>query len=196
MAAIAITLCDAAVFMPIAFMEGMTGQYFRQFGLTIVFAGFFSLFVSFTLTPMLASRLYKHGYHPQKTKLWDYMDRLENNAVEYYEKILRWSLGHQKKLIGIITVIFIGVVSMVPLGLVGSEYMPQTDESSFTINIQGQIGSSAEETNRIAKKLEGKLAEIPEVKNYMTQAGGSTAYEGRIKVQLYDRKDRSRSVWE
>ena len=196
MAAIAITLCDAAVFMPIAFMEGMTGQYFRQFGLTIVFAGFFSLFVSFTLTPMLASRLYKHGYHPQKTKLWDYMDRLENNAVEYYEKILRWSLGHQKKLLGGITVIFIAVVSMVPLGLVGSEYMPQTDESSFTINIQGQIGSSSEETNRIAKKLEGKLAEIPEVKYYMTQAGGSTAYEGRIKVQLYDRKDRSRSVWD
>ena len=196
MAAIAITLCDAAVFMPIAFMEGMTGQYFRQFGLTIVFAGFFSLFVSFTLTPMLASRLYKHGYHPQRTKLWDYMDRLENNAVEYYEKILRWSLGHQKKLLGGITVIFIAVVSMVPLGLVGSEYMPQTDESSFTINIQGQIGSSSEETNRIAKKLEGKLAEIPEVKYYMTQAGGSTAYEGRIKVQLYDRKDRSRSVWD
>ena len=56
MAAIAITLCDAAVFMPIAFMQGMTGQYFRQFGLTIVFAGLFSLFVSFTLTPMLASR--------------------------------------------------------------------------------------------------------------------------------------------
>ena len=196
MAAIAITLCDAAVFIPIAFMEGMTGQYFRQFGLTIVFAGFFSLFVSFTLTPMLASRLYRHGYHPQKTKLWAYMDRMENNAVEYYEKILRWSLGHQKKLIGIITVTFIGVVSMVPLGLVGAEYMPQTDESSFTINIQGQIGSSAEETNRIAKKLEGKLAQIPEVKNYMTHAGGSTAYEGRIKVQLYDRKDRSRSVWD
>lgn len=196
MAAIAITLCDAAVFMPIAFMEGMTGQYFRQFGLTIVFAGFFSLFVSFTLTPMLASRFFRNGYHIEKTRLWDFMDRLENNAVDYYERILRWSLGHQKKLLAGITVIFLAVVSMVPLGLVGSEYMPQTDESSFTINIQGQIGSSSEETNRIARKLEGKLSEIPEVKTYMTQAGGSTAYEGRIKVQLYDRRERSRSVWE
>ena len=99
MAAIAITLCDAAVFMPIAFMQGMTGQYFRQFGLTIVFAGFFSLFVSFTLTPMLSSRFFRAGYHPDKKKLWNFMDRMENGAIDGYERILRWSLDHQKKLL-------------------------------------------------------------------------------------------------
>jgi HAE1 family hydrophobic/amphiphilic exporter-1 len=59
MAAVAITLCDVVVFAPIAFMSGITGQYFKQFGLTIVFATLFSLFVSFTVTPMLASRLFK-----------------------------------------------------------------------------------------------------------------------------------------
>lgn len=195
MAAIAITLCDAAVFMPIAFMEGMTGQYFRQFGLTIVFAGFFSLFVSFTLTPMLASRFFRGGYHPDKRMLWAVMDNLEERAVDYYGRLLNWSLGHQKKLLVTILAVFVGVIAMVPLGIVGMEYMPQTDESSFTINIQGQVGSSAETTNRIAKQLEGKLETIPEVKYYMTQAGGSTAYEGRIKVQLVPRQERSRSVW-
>ncbi len=195
MAAIAITLCDAAVFMPIAFMEGMTGQYFRQFGLTIVFAGFFSLFVSFTLTPMLASRFFRGGYHPDKRMLWAVMDNLEERAVDYYGRLLSWSLGHQKKLLVTILAVFVGVIAMVPLGIVGMEYMPQTDESSFTINIQGQVGSSAETTNRIAGQLEGKLETIPEVKYYMTQAGGSTAYEGRIKVQLVPRQDRSRSVW-
>lgn len=196
MAAIAITLCDAAVFVPIAFMEGMTGQYFRQFGLTIVFAGFFSLFVSFTLTPMLASRFFKNGYHIGNSNLWKFMDNIELKAVESYERTLLWSLGHKKKLLLGILLIFVAVVSMVPLGLVSSEYMPQTDESSFTINIQGQVGSSAEETNKVAKKLENKLSQIPEVKYYMTQAGGSTAYEGRIKVELSDRKERDRSVWE
>lgn len=196
MAAIAITLCDAAVFMPIAFMNGMTGQYFRQFGLTIVFAGFFSLFVSFTLTPMLASRFFRNGYHPAKKRLWSFMDRVESASVSCYERILRWSLGHQKKLLAVISLCFLGVMAMVPLGLVGAEYMPQTDESSFTVNIQGQVGSSAEETNRVARQIEEKLAAIPEVRYYMTQAGGSTAYEGRIKVQLTDRRDRSRSVWE
>ena len=75
------------------------------------------------------------------------------------------------------------------------EYMPQTDESSFTINIQADPGSSAEQTNAVAKRIEEKLAEIPEVKYYLTHAGGSSANEGRIKVQLYDRQERSRSVW-
>ena len=196
MAAVAITLCDAAVFMPIAFMQGMTGQYFRQFGLTIVFAGLFSLFVSFTLTPMLASRFFKNGYHPGKSRVWQFMDHLEERAQYYYVAILGWSLHHQKKLLLSILAVFIAVVSLVPLGAVGMEYMPQTDESSFTVNIQAPVGASPEETNRVAKKIEGKLAEIPEVKYYMSQAGGSTAYEGRIKVQLVDRKDRSRTVWQ
>ena len=196
MAAVAITLCDAAVFMPIAFMEGMTGQYFRQFGLTIVFAGAFSLFVSFTLTPMLASRFYRQGYQPPVGRLWQRLDNLEQQAVEGYEQLLRWSLGHRKKLLLTILAVFVGVLALVPLGAVGTEYMPQTDESSFTINIQAPVGSSAEETNKVARQLETKLAEIPEVKYYMTQAGGSTAYEGRIKVQLVDRTERSRTVWQ
>lgn len=196
MAAIAITLCDAAVFMPIAFMQGMTGQYFRQFGLTIVFAGAFSLFVSFTLTPMLASRFFRKGYHPAKNRAFAFMDRVEARAERLYVEVLNWSLRHTKKLLLSILAVFAAVVALVPLGLVGMEYMPQTDESSFTVNIQTPVGSSPAETNRVAERIEGRLAEIPEVKYYMTQAGGSTAYEGRIKVQLVDRRERSRTVWQ
>ena len=196
MAAIAITLCDAAVFMPIAFMQGMTGQYFRQFGLTIVFAGAFSLFVSFTLTPMLASRFFRKGYHPAKNRAFAFMDRVEARAERLYVEVLNWSLRHTKKLLLSILAVFAAVVALVPLGLVGMEYMPQTDESSFTVNIQAPVGSSPAETNRVAERIEGRLAEIPEVKYYMTQAGGSTAYEGRIKVQLVDRCERSRTVWQ
>ncbi|MBQ1511238.1 MAG: efflux RND transporter permease subunit, partial [Selenomonadaceae bacterium] len=172
-----------------------TGQYFRQFGLTIVFAGVFSLFVSFTLTPMLAARFFRGGWKPDRKPLWEFMDRLEGRAVDSYEKILRWSLEHQKRVILTGLLVFLGIMAFVPLGLVGMEYMPQTDESSFTINIQADPGSSAEQTNAVAKRIEEKLAEIPEVKYYLTHAGGSSANEGRIKVQLYDRQERSRSVW-
>lgn len=70
MAAIAITICDVVVYLPIAFMTSMTGQFFRQFGLTIVFASLFSLFISFTLTPMLASRFFPKGLHVPDRKLW------------------------------------------------------------------------------------------------------------------------------
>ena len=197
MAAVAITLCDAAVFMPIAFMEGMTGQYFRQFGLTIVFAGAFSLFVSFTLTPMLASRFFKNGYHVSDSLLWQVMDNLEVRAVEIYRRLLYWSLSHQKKLLFSILGIFSAVLALIPLGAVGTEYMPQTDESSFTINIECPVRASSEEPNKVALLLEEKLAQIPEVKYYMTHAGGSSsAYEGRIKVELVGRHERSRSIWE
>ncbi|MBO6178337.1 MAG: efflux RND transporter permease subunit [Selenomonadaceae bacterium] len=196
MAAIAITLCDMAVFLPIAFMEGMTGQYFRQFGLTIVFAGAFSLFVSFTLTPMLASRLYKAGLQKERKLLWRFMDRIEYEAKENYVRILKKSINHPKKILLAGLALFCGTVALVPLGVIGSEYMPQTDESSFVINIQGPVESSPEQTNAVAKKLEEKLSELPEVKYYMTHAGGSTAYEGRIMVRLYDRKERDRTVWE
>ena len=195
MAAIAITLCDMAVFLPIAFMEGMTGQYFRQFGLTIVFAGAFSLFVSFTLTPMLASRFFKQGRTVSEHPLWQFMDRLEEKAVERYERLLRASIANPKKLLLGTGLLLVGVVSLVPLGIIGMEYMPQTDEGSFTINIQAPVESSPEETNQVAKKLEAKLAEVPEVQYYLTHAGGSTAYEGRIMVRLHDRGERSRSVW-
>lgn len=196
MAAVAITLCDAAVFMPIAFMTGMTGQFFRQFGLTIVFAGIFSLFVSFTLTPMLASRFFQGGFHPARKPLWNFMDRVEDAAVRRYEQILRKSLQHRKKLLLAGLVVFLGTIAFVPLGLVGSEYMPQTDEGSFQIMVDLPVGKSAEQTNKVTMQLEDKLSAIPEVKYYLTYAGGTTAYEGRIKVQLYDRKDRSRSVWQ
>ncbi len=195
MAAVAITLCDAAVFMPIAFMNGMTGQFFRQFGLTIVFAGLFSLFVSFTLTPMLASRFFKGGFKPSKRPVWIFMDRMEEGAVRHYEHILRWSLQHRKKILVSVLAVFLALLSFIPLGLVGSEYMPQTDEGSFVIMADLPVGKSAEQTNLVMQRLEERLSQIPEVKYYLTYAGGTTAYEGRIKVQLYDRKERSRTVW-
>lgn len=196
MAALAITLCDVAVFLPIAFMNGMTGQFFRQFGLTIVFATLFSLFVSFTLTPMLASRFFAKGAEHPKGKVWEFMDWLEKSAIYNYEIILRWSLMNQKKILVSALAGFLLMVSFIPLRLVGSEYMPQTDESSFEIMVDLPVGCSVEETNRVMTTLETYLSHVKEVKYYLTRAGGQNANQGRMKVQLYDRKERKRSVWD
>ena len=95
MAAIAITICDVVVYLPIAFMTSMTGQFFRQFGLTIVFASLFSLFISFTLTPMLASRFFQKGLHVPDRKLWRAVDRIEEGMQDFYEEALHWSLQAQ-----------------------------------------------------------------------------------------------------
>lgn len=196
MAAVAITLCDVVVFLPIAFMTGMTGQFFRQFGLTIVFATLFSLFISFTLTPMLASRFFKDGLKNPDGRIWSLMDKLEAAAIDAYERVLKWSLHHQKKILLSALALFVFTMSFIPLGVVGSEYMPRTDESSFTINVELDVGQSAEQTDKIVAVLEEYLRTVPEVKHYLSRVGGSNAHEGRIKVELYDRKNRDLSVWQ
>ena len=196
MAAIAITLCDVVVFMPIAFMTGMTGQFFRQFGLTIVFATLFSMFVSFTLTPMLASRLFKNGLIEPKGSVWGFMDRLEHSAIAKYENILRWSLGHSKKLIAAILVLFLATISLIPLGVIGSEYMPRTDEGSFRISVELPVGQNIGQSDNVIKNLEQYLSSIPEVTNYLSSTGSPSSYNGSLSVQLVDRKDRNRTVWQ
>lgn len=196
MAAIAITLCDVVVFMPIAFMNGMTGQYFRQFGLTIVFAALFSMFVSFTLTPMLASRLFKNGLHEPQGPIWDGMNHLETKTVDCYEKLLRWSLNHGKKLVAMGLLCFFAVVSLIPIGIIGSEYMPKTDEGSFRITIQMPVGTDIDLTNKKIKQIEDYIGTIPEVTNYLSSVGSQGGNNGSLSVQMIDQRNRTRSVWQ
>ncbi len=197
MAAIAITLCDVVVFLPIAFMNSMTGQFFKQFGLTIVFASLFSLFISFTLTPMLASRFFKKGLHIPHTKLWDAIDRIEKRWEEEYMVMLQWSFLHEKKLFAAVAVAFAVTVSMVPLGLIGTEYMPRTDESGFNVQIKLPTDASVERTDHVTKQIETYLSDLPEVKHYMAMVGGGSGVNsGRVRVSLVDRQNRDRSIWD
>lgn len=196
MAAIAITLCDVVVFMPIAFMQGMTGQYFRQFGLTIVFATLFSMFVSFTLTPMLASRLFKNGLREPEGRVWDFMNKLESTAIRKYEQLLCWSLDRGKMLIAWALVIFLASLSLIPAGIIGAEYMPNTDEGGFRISIQMPVGTNIDQTNMTVKKIEEYITTIPEVTHYLSSAGWGGGNNGNISVQLVERQDRDRSVWQ
>lgn len=196
MAAIAITLCDVVVFMPIAFMTGMTGQFFRQFGLTIVFATLFSMLVSFTLTPMLASRLFKNGLTEQHGTVWNFMDRIEQGAVVKYEALLRWSLRNSKKVIAAVLILFFVTIALIPLGVIGSEYMPRTDEGSFRISVELPVGQNIQQADAAVKELEQYLSTIPEVANYLSSAGTPSSNNGSLSVQLVERKDRDRTVWQ
>lgn len=194
MAAIAMTLCDVVVFLPIAFMQSSTGQLFRQFGLTIVFATLMSLLVSFTLTPMMASRLYKNGLATPKGKIWVWLDRLEEVTLQKYEVLLRRCLAHPKKLLTGIGIVFFLSLSLIPLGIVGSEYMPKTDEGALQISVELPIGSNARQTNEALLLIDSYIQTIPEVQHYLTRV---TAVErtGKVSVTLTDKSDRSRSVW-
>lgn len=197
MAAIAITICDVVVYLPIAFMTSMTGQFFRQFGLTIVFASLFSLFISFTLTPMLASRFFKDGLQVPDTKLWRAMDRIEEGMQDFYEEALHWSFHHKKKLFAGTALALALFTAMVPLGIIGREYMPRTDESGFNVQIKLPTDASIERTDAVTTQLEDYLSQVPEAKYYMAMVGGGSGVNsGRIRVSLMDRQDRNRSIWD
>lgn len=196
MAAIAITLCDMVVYLPIAFMTSMTGQFFRQFGLTIVFASLFSLFVSFTLTPMLASRFFRNGLPQSHSRLFAAMDRVEDGVQRFYGEALHWSFSNKKKLFAGVALSLAIFTAMIPLGIIGREYMPRTDESGFNMQIKLPTDASVERTDKVTSQLEDYLSKVPEVTNYMAMVGGGNGVNsGRIRVSLENRQDRSRSIW-
>lgn len=195
MAAVAMTLCDVVVFLPIAFMQSATGQFFKQFGMTIVFATLMSLVVSFTLTPMLASRFYKHGLEEPKGKIWSWLDNFEAKTIVKYEALLRRCLAKPKKLVLGVAVAFVAAVALVPLGIVGSEYMPRTDESAIQVNLELPTGYNADQTNEALLAFEQYLAKIPEIDHYMTNVT-TTQSMGKITVALKNSDERSKDVWQ
>ncbi|BBB89402.1 MAG TPA: efflux RND transporter permease subunit [Methylomusa anaerophila] len=196
MAAVAITLCDVVVFLPIAFMTDITGQYFRQFGLTIVFATLFSLFISFTLTPMLTARLFKNGVPEPSGRLWNFMEALEAQMVCRYETMLRWSLANGKKVIAAVLVLFIAAVGLIPAGIIGAEFMPRTDENGIRISVEMPVGSTADRTYAVVEQMEQHVLTIPEVIHCLSYVGEGGGNRGRLTVQLVSKNKRERSVWQ
>ena len=195
MAAIAMTLCDVVVFLPIAFMQSTTGKFFQQFGLTIVFATLMSLVVSFTLTPMMASKFYRHGLDEPRGKLWSWLDNLEAQTIAQYERLLLYCLSKPKKVLLAIIASFAASIALVPLGIVGSEYMPRTDESAIQVNLELPTGYNADKTNAALLQLEDYLQTVPEIEHYMTNVT-TTQSNGKATLSLFGRSERSRDVWQ
>ncbi len=194
LAAVSITMTDVAVFLPIAFLGGIVGRFFAQYGLTLSFAVLFSLFISFTLTPMLASRwLKKDGKQNEAEKQSRWMEFLKH----HYQLLNRWALGHRKTIIVLTTLIFIASVIPLALGLVGTEFFTNPDRGELIVDIETPVGTSLEKTDRVAKIVEGKIAALPEVKSFFLTIGNISRIEhafsgnqlGQMKVVLQKRKN-------
>jgi HAE1 family hydrophobic/amphiphilic exporter-1 len=208
LAVLATTLSIVAVFMPIGFMGGIIGKFFHEFGITIVAAVLISMFVSFTLDPMLSSvwhdpSIHAHGQKTEPVTFYDktigrvtgWFDRATDALAEGYQHILRWSLVHKLATMGIALAIFVLSVFMVPL--LGTEFVPKADFSETSVNFYTPVGSSLEATEAKARQVEGILREMPEVRYTLATINTGSA-QGKmyanIYVRLVDRKDRSRSV--
>ena len=208
LAVLATTFSIVAVFLPIGFMGGIIGKFFHEFGVTIVAAVLISMFVSFTLDPMLSSiwhdpSIHAHGQHGKPVTFYDrtigrvtgWFERATDSLAETYQRILRWSLVHRLATVGLALAIFVTSVFMVPL--LGTEFVPKADFSETSLNFYTPVGSSLEATEAKTRQVETILREFPEVKYTLSTINTGSA-QGKmyasIYVRLVDRKDRQRSV--
>ncbi len=208
LAVLATTFSIVAVFLPIGFMGGIIGKFFHEFGLTIVAAVLISMFVSFTLDPMLSSiwhdpAIDQHGkpFVPQnwydKTigHVTHWFEVATERLADGYQTILRWSLKHKKTTVAIALAIFAASIMIVPV--LGTEFVPKADFSETTINFNTPVGSSLEATEAKAKQVEAIIRSLPEVRYTLTTINTGNA-QGKIYAAVYirlvDRKSRSLSV--
>ncbi len=208
LAVLATTLSIVAVFLPVGFMEGIIGKFFHEFGITIVAAVLISMFVSFTLDPMLSSiwhdpAIAAHGQHRAPVSGYDktigrvtgWFDRGTDRLADAYQGILRWALVHKKSTLLLALGIF--MASLFMIRLLGTEFVPKADFSETSVKFETPVGTSLEATEAKARQVEAILRDFPEVL-YTVSTLNTASAQGKNNVNLYirlvPRKDRSRNA--
>lgn len=208
LAVLATTLSIVAVFLPIGFMGGIIGKFFHEFGVTIVAAVLISMFVSFTLDPMLSSvwrdpAIHAPGAPAQRRTLYDRtIGRLTGGVERFslwlgdvYQRILGWSLRHRLATLGIAAASLGAAFGIVPL--LGTEFVPKADFGETNVSFHTPTGSALEVTEARARQVDAILREFPEVA-YTVATINTGSAQGRnyvsIYVRLVDRSKRSRNV--
>ena len=190
MAVLATTLSLVIIFLPLAYMYGIVGRFLKSYGLTVAFAILVSLFVAFTLTPMLCSR-FLHVHHGSRNRLQAWVDGFNDFLKEHYGRMVEWALHHRKTVVaGAVGI----VLSLFVVGrFVGADFIPNDDTGEFDVNITAPEGASLKTTDDILKQIESDLRRLPGVRSLLTSVGeeqGSGVNEGKIYVRLTDYRRR------
>ena len=200
-AVLATTLSIIAVFIPVAFMGGIVGKFFYQFGITVAFAVTVSLFASFTLDPMLSSLWYdpqaegdaKRG--PVGRALQKFNDSF-HGLGQRYRKIIAWALNHRLATVGIAAAAFFGAFGLMAAGFVGGQFMPISDNERTALTIEAPVGSSLEYTTARSREIDAWLRTQPEVAYTYLSVGGdaqNNVNKGSIYIKLKPKHERERS---
>ena len=196
LAVMATTFSIIAVFIPVAFMGGIIGRFFYQFGITVGFAVLISLYVSFTLDPMLSSRWYDPAADPNVPRRWfarqlnrlnEQVDRLRNVLAV----MLGWSLSHRWAVIVIGAAAVLASFSL--FDKLGSTFMPEADQGEFMVTYRAQPGISMVRSEEIAGTLAAEIRRDPGVEYTYATAGGTQGEglnQGSIYVKLTEASDR------
>lgn len=203
-ATIVITLVIVVVFLPISFLPGSVGLFLREFGLVVTVATLTSLFVSFTVTPALAGRWALYS----KWKPWNVVDRFTAGFDRvrgwYTERALPWGLRHRSAVVWVSFGSLLLALLLIPLGIVGFEYMPPVDRGEIFVTINFPTGTPLTQTKGAALQAEAIVNQVPDLQSETTIAG---AYQGEIsgyvnngaigQIHLFlkDRRSHSTAYW-
>jgi HAE1 family hydrophobic/amphiphilic exporter-1 len=192
LAVMATTFAIVAVFVPVAFMNGMMGRYFLPFGITVTVAVLVSLFVSFTLDPMLSSvwRDPSEGRFrkvPWMGHLMLGIDRGLDWVHVQYGRILNTSLQWRKSVLGLALALFAGSFFLLPL--IGTEMMPQVDYGFISLTFKTRVGSSLRYTDAKIRQVEEALKNFPEIESVIATVGGEDGSNtATVNLKLTDLK--------
>ena len=186
LAVIAITLTIVAVFVPVSFMGGIAGQYFKQFGLVVAFAVLFSLLVARLITPLLAAYFMRNSGHEEK----------EGRALRAYTWLVRWSVAHHYKAVGLGLAIF--AASVGSFYLLPSGFLPADDTSRTLMAVELPPGSRIDDTKAMTKALAEKIGARADVKSVFVSGGkimggGAEVRKATLVINLVPRNKRKLS---
>jgi HAE1 family hydrophobic/amphiphilic exporter-1 len=199
LAVAATTFSIVVVFVPIAFMGGIAEQWFAPFALTIACSVLVSLFVSFSLDPML-SAYWPDPPIPMAERAWiarmlgrfnTWFDR----QAERYKRVIGWALDHRLAMVALAAASFVGALALPALGVIGSAFFPVTDASEFVIALETPAGSNLAYTRLKAEEVARLARSKPEVLYTYTTIGGQSQAvdEGNVFVKLSPKHDRERA---
>lgn len=207
--ALAITLVDVVVFVPMALAGGMIGNILREFALVVVFSTLMSLLVSFTLTPLLASRFARLEHLTKDTlrgKFFLAFESLLDRIKEAYGNFLRVSLRNKKWVIVTILLLFVGAFALVPAGFIGTAFVSNGDRGEMNIALEMAPETPIYQMNQAALKAEQIVMKRPEVVKVFTNVGtqsgnalignSSNSNIAELAVTLVDKDKRSMTTEE
>jgi len=200
-----ITLVIVVVFVPIALSTGLVSDILRQFAVVVAIATMISLFVAFTLIPLLASRFSRLEHISDQNMFGRFIltfERLLDRIIDGFTAALRWAFNHKFITLGGTFLLLIASFMLVPMGFIGSEFIPAGDRGEVNLQFELPKNATVEQTNFATKQVEEYLQAIPEVEKVFTtvgttssaQAGQNTAYKSEVSVTLVGVDKRSFST--
>lgn len=179
-------LTVAVVFLPMIFVQGLAGQLFKQFALTVAFSQLAALFVALTLIPLLSSRFFGRLEDAgQGDRWWNRLFRRSEGwygALDgRYRDLLAWSLKKRLLVVGVTSAITFGSIFLIPL--VGTELMPSQDSGQFTIDVQMPNGTLLADTGAVMNRISGLVTQVPEVDTILATVGGGRSMLGIVQTE-------------